>query len=207
MNSFQHKRTAGFTALYLGLLTCAFFCTLPASAQAPSSLAKEMLQTTYPEEFFFTAAPRDVWQALSEEVKLISHTRVLVSETNDLILSWVELPDQQTTAPKPKPRPATVAPANRNGQIMPEEPVAPKIPLSTNDLVRLKETEVSEVGQDRVAVTTAMIMPAPKGSIVRLRRIYYGSHTQPRIAHSTGAFECWLIGRLSGRLSPQTGVK
>jgi hypothetical protein len=188
-----------FSLAIFGLFV--FFC-LSARGQAPSSLAKEMLQTTYPEEFLFTASPENVWQALSEEIKVIPNKRILVSEADDMVLSWVELPDQTTSALKPAPKPAPVFSASRSGRTLPVATSETKTHIFTNDLAGLRETEIMEVGEDRVAVTTVIVLAAPKGSIVRFRRIYYGSHTQPRIAHSTGAFESWLATRLSKRLAP-----
>ena len=189
--------------LFIAFLGVLVLCGLSAQGQAPSSLAREMLQPTYPEEFFFNASPTDVWQAVSEEVKLIPSTRVLVSEGDDMVLSWAELPDQTTPSLKPKPSPVASTPDSRHGKGISAAPANPSPAALAYDPVRLKEAEVAEVGEDRVAVTTVIVMVAPKGSIIRFRRIYYGSHTQPRIAYSTGAYESWMVMRLSKRLGLQ----
>ena len=60
MKSLQYKRFGILVECYLALLVWIAFGGLPALGRAPSSLAKEMLQPTYPEEFFFTASPKDV---------------------------------------------------------------------------------------------------------------------------------------------------
>ncbi len=147
------------------------------SAQAPSSVAREMLQPTFPEEFSINASQSSIWRALSEEVAGTSNSRVLVSDSEDFLISWVELSD---------------------GAKNPLSSLAPK-PMANGEN-HLMQTELKEVGGDRVAVTTVLIIPAQKGSIIRFRRIYYGTHTQPRITNSTGKYETWLMSKISTRL-------
>ena len=201
------KRNGFYFALTLGILSASVFPVISVFGEPPLSLARGMLTQTYNEEYVFPVQPNDLWRAASEEVQGIEHIRILVSDTNDLVLSWVELSDTNSAPVKAKSKPPSdtsytaaepgrgMTPAkNANNSTSPKPHVPPK------DLPGLHEAELSEVGEDKVALTTVMITPTAKGSMIRFRRIYYGRHTQPGIAYSTGAYENWLAGKLADRL-------
>ena len=50
------------------------------------------------------------------------------------------------------------------------------------------ECEVSEVGEGGIAITTVCVRSRKSGSLMRVRRVYYGPETQPRMVHSRGVF-------------------
>ena len=62
------------------------------------------------------------------------------------------------------------------------------------------ESEVSEVGEGGIAITTVCVRPRSKGSLMRLRRVYYGRLTQPNMVHSRGIFANFFQGLVTQEL-------
>ncbi len=162
----------------IGRLLVALCCLLGGGSQSYGQMPKELLQRTFPEEFLVEAAPSEVWRALGDLVRAEPGSRVLISEASDLLFSWVEC------GPLPLGSPTTTR-------------TPPAKPQSAE---RLRQAEVAEVGPDMVALTTVFIKATPKGSRIRFRRIYYGSRTQPLIAHSSGAYEIRLAQKIAQKL-------
>ncbi|GEM_PF-3121671 len=138
-----------------------------------------MLQPTKPEEFALNAQPRIVWESLLEQIKATPNAKILATEPDNMMVSWIEQPN------------AGGAPAK----------LKKKKGAAFTDWDQLSAAEATEAGNDRVAITTALVASAPSGSLLRFRRVYYGIRTQPRIAYSSGAYESLLTSRLSEKLN------
>jgi len=131
-------------------------------------VAKEMLEPIFPQEYLYTVHPQNVWNAASDIVdSRITRIkgRVLVRDSNNFIISWVEqvgitLEDREKLTNDHK-----------------------------SDKIRpIHECEVLEVGAEGVAITTVSIRNRHGGSLMRVRRVYHGRLTQPRMVHSRGVF-------------------
>ena len=153
-------------------ITC-FFITFLFSATLTGCMgnlgvADEMLAPILSQEYTYYEQPQHVWQAASDIID--SHMtsikgRVLVRDPDNFTISWFE----------------------RLGRTLEYREKA------TNDLKSDKtkpfyESEVLEVGEGGVAITTVCIRKRNNGSLMRIRRVYYGPLTQPRMAHSRGVF-------------------
>lgn len=142
--------------------------------------ANEMLHPCLPEEYEYSAQPQRVWQVAAEIATIRNKGHFLVRDSDDLIISWVER--LNTTRDKS----ATVAGSH--------DPAA---------MSKLSQSEVSDVGEGGMAVTTIYIRPAGEGSLMSIRRVYYGRLTQPIMVHSRGDFANFFQGLVAQEVAKQ----
>ncbi len=125
----------------------------------------EMLQPILPEEYEYKVPPQRVWQATADVVGSRTNCQILVRDKDDFILSWIDYLHKTVEGSEK---------ATDNHQ--------------SGKTEEFSKSEISEVGEDGIAITTVCIRPRIKGSLMRIRRVYYGSMTQPMMVHSRGVF-------------------
>ncbi len=140
-------------------------------------VADEMLYPALPEEYSFSTNPQRVWQSAKEVVTELSQAQLLASDSDGMIMSWVE--KIQAISEKIQDIPAADA------VLSPEQ---------------LKQFEVKEVGDGATAVTTIYVRAMETGALMRIRRVYYGTLTQPMLAHSRGGFAKNFVEKLKAKL-------
>lgn len=131
-------------------------------------VAKEMLEPILPQEFEYTDQPQNVWQAVFDVVDsriTLTKGRVLAKDSVSHTISWIEQLD------------ATLGEIDNSADDHKSGKGRP-----------LHESEVLEVGQGGIAITTVSVRERSNGSLMRIRRVYYGRLTQPRMVHSRGFF-------------------
>ncbi len=153
-------------SIYKG--TLCFFITLFLFVTTEKSVgdddlgvAKEMLEPILPQEYVFQYQAQNVWQTVSSIVitRIVRlKGRILVKNLNNLTISWVE----------------RISEENRQR-------------LTTQQSL-LYKNEIREVGEGGIAITTASVRDRLNGSLLRIRRVYYGKSTQPKMTHSRGSF-------------------
>lgn len=158
-----------------------------------AQVAKEMLQPTRPEEFIVNSDVNTLWQVLTNKVATCAGVRILVTDSDDHIVSWIE------------PNLASLATPKKAAQKSQSRPNASL--LMQVDREGLRQAEVTEVGPDAISLTTAFVRARGNLSVIRLRRIYYGSRTQPKSAHSSGAYESWLADAVLSGFPPKPSTK
>lgn len=130
--------------------------------------AKEQLQPFWPETYLYATSPAEAWVAVKKAVDLHvgQYGRVLVKDSDNQIVTWVEHLEVGPDA------------GRRRKKKDPEE----------SPFVILRRSEVKEVGDGGLAITTVMLSPFGEGSKMRVRRSYYGRLTCPLMVHSRGEF-------------------
>lgn len=148
-----------------------------AECKGELGVAEEMMQPILSEEYSYPDNPQQVWQAAADIVDSRIKCQVLVNDSNDLVISWIE---------------------HLGTMLEDSEKVA-----DIHDADEMKdffESEVSEVGEGGTAITTVCVRPRSNGSLMRIRRIYYGSKTQPNMVHSRGVFANFFQGLVAQEL-------
>ena len=156
--------------LILSLFPATFIVGMPNLGIAGQNLgvAEEMVAPIFSQEYSFPKQAQNVWQTASDIVaSRIKHNngRVLVKDSSNLIISWIErlgtaVEDREKVEYDPK-----------SGKTMPPY-----------------KCEVLEVGEGGIAFTTISVRNRSNGSLLRIRRVYYGQLTQPNMVHSRGVF-------------------
>ncbi len=150
-------------------------------------VAEEMLTPIFSQEYSFPEQSQNVWQTVSDIVD--SHiTRskgdVLVRDSNNHTISWIERLGTKLEKHE------KIANYNKSDKIKPPH-----------------ENEVLEVGKGGIAITTVCIRNSRNGSLMRIRRVYYGQLTQPRMVHSRGVFANHFQELVNKELSINAGNK
>ena len=70
----------------------------------------------------------------------------------------------------------------------PDKAMLKKIHDNPEDIDEIRSYETYEVGEGGIVISTICLRPFNKGTIMRVRRVYYGQKTQPMIAYSRGDF-------------------
>ncbi|MCH7530091.1 hypothetical protein IIB50_03180 [Patescibacteria group bacterium] len=140
-------------------------------------VAEEMMQPILSEEYSYSDNPQHVWQAAADIVDSRIKCQILVRDSNDLVISWIE---------------------NLGTMLEDSGKVADIHKL--DEMKEFFESEVSEVGEGGTAITTVCVRPRSKGSLMRLRRVYYGRLTQPNMVHSRGIFANFFQGLVTQEL-------
>jgi hypothetical protein len=144
-------------------------------------VGSEMFEPIYPEEYVFGERPQIVWQTVIDILASSPNSRIHFKDQDNLIVSWSEHLNASIEDRKNDVR-------DRN----------------LDRAKRLYADEVREVGKGGVAFTTVCIRKQNTGSLIRIRRVYYGQLTQPRLAHSRGVFAnlfCDLLRQKLGDVS------
>ena len=136
-----------------------------AEGEGNLDVAEEMMQPILSEEYSYPEQPQYVWQAAADIVDSRIKCQILVRDSNNLVISWIEHLY------------ATLEDSEKVGDIH-----------KSDEMKDFFESEVSEVGEGGTAITTICVRPKSNGSLMRMRRIYYGSKTQPNMVHSRGVF-------------------
>ncbi len=162
-------------------IICFLIVFVVSAVQAESKenfgVGEEMLQPIMPEEYAYSLPPHQVWQAADHIVATRIKAQILVKDSSNLILSWFErfetaIEDQEKDVGSNKP--------DKKRQIF--------------------ETQLSEVGEGGMAITTVCVRPRSRGSLMRIRRVYYGPRTQPEMVHSRGVFANYFHELVSQKL-------
>lgn len=136
-------------------------------------VAKEQLLDTPPSIYQLEATPDRVWHSVrAESIERPGH-RMLVDDSSQRLLSWFE--DASTWS-------------------------ALAVEGSASDQ-ELYAQILDDIGNDGVALTTVQILGEGEPSRMRVRRVYYGSGTQPYIGQARGRFATALADRVRQRLS------
>jgi len=152
-------RTRRFVFVLFGAMLIAF--------AAEAETGRDMLQASSPDEFLINVSAAKLWVALEREVKADVAARILVRNSEVLVLSWaVRISESRAWA-------------------------------ASGDL---KKNELAEVGQNGIALTTVCLVPSKAGTVMRIRRAYYGEISQPLLFHSRGVFESAFSKRLAQSL-------
>lgn len=131
-------------------------------------VADEMLGPILSQEYIYHDQPQHVWQVVSNIIdsRITSiKGHILVRDSNNFTISWIERLDRT---------------------LEDSEKVTNDLILDKTKL--LYENEVLEVGEGGTAITTVCIRKRSNGSLMHIRRVYYGRLTQPRMVHSRGVF-------------------
>lgn len=156
--------------LILSLFPATFIVGMPNFGIAGQNLgvAEELVAPIFSQEYSFPKQAQTVWQTASDIVAsriTRNKGRVLVKDSNNLIISWSErlsiaVEDTEKIANDPK----------------------------SDEIKEFYKSEIIEVGEGGIAFTTISVRNRSDGSLLRIRRVYYGQLTQPRMVHSRGVF-------------------
>jgi len=150
-------------------------------------VAKEMLEPILPQEFECPYPSHETWQAVTTVVdsritRFKGH--VLVEHPMSFTISWIERLNTKSDND--------------------EELVGN---YESDQARRLHESEIFEVGETGIAITTVNLRETVNGSLMRVRRVYYGPLTQPRMVHSRGFFASLFQDLVNRELGANEGSK